>query len=219
MSDELERLSQEVAQLRATHNREPLDLDDLNPDPLLQFADWMRDALEEHPDWPNAVALATADGAGHPSVRMLLLKGVDETGFVFHTNKLSRKGKELKANPRAALVFYWPGLERQVRVTGDIQELSAAESDEYFATRPLASKLGAWASRQSEVLESRAALEAEVERYRERFGEDVPRPDHWGGFRLVPVEIEFWRSQPDRLHDRFLYRRTSEGWAAVRLYP
>lgn len=220
MGEDFEQLSRRVSQLRGPHDRRPLEVSDLDPDPFEQFAGWLEEALAAHPDWPNAMTLATADARGRPSARMVLLKGIDESGFVFYTNKDSRKGRELDENPHAALLFYWPALEQQVRVSGAVTLVPEAEADGYFATRPFDSKLGAWASRQSEPLESRAALEAEVERYRERFGDDVPRPPHWGGYRLIPTEFEFWRSQPDRLHDRFLYRRGPQGtWTITRLHP
>ena len=166
------------------------------------------------------VALATADASGKPSVRMVLLRGVDERGFVFHTNYNSRKAKELAANPRAAMCLHWHSLEEQVRIEGHVEELSSAESDVYFATRPRGSQLGAWASDQSAPLPSRETLE---ERYRDverRFeGQTVPRPPFWGGFRLIPDRIEFWFGRPDRLHDRLLYVKDGSGWRIERLYP
>jgi pyridoxamine 5'-phosphate oxidase len=166
------------------------------------------------------VALATADAAGQPSVRMVLLRGVDERGFVFHTNYNSRKARELVENPRAALCVHWHALEEQTRIEGRVERLSEPESDAYFASRPRGSQIGAWASDQSAVLPSRETLE---ERYREaerRFeGRPVPRPSFWGGFRLIPERIEFWFGRPDRLHDRLLYVRQGDGWTIERLYP
>jgi pyridoxamine 5'-phosphate oxidase len=166
------------------------------------------------------VALATADASGAPSVRMVLLRSADERGFVFHTNYNSRKAHELAENPRAAMCIHWPALEEQIRIEGRVERLPAAESDDYFASRPRGSQLGAWVSEQSAVLPSRETLE---ERYREierQFeGQPVPRPPFWGGFRLVPDRIEFWFGRPDRLHDRLLYLREGTGWRIHRLYP
>jgi pyridoxamine 5'-phosphate oxidase len=169
---------------------------------------------------PEAMTVATADVDGRPSARMVLLRDLDGRGFTFFTNYDSRKGRELAANPYAAIVLHWPEVERQVRATGRIERVSAAESDAYWVTRPHGSQVGAWASRQSEVAADRAALEAEVARQEARFGDgDVPRPDGWGGFRLVPDEVELWQHRNDRLHDRIRYRRTGEVWAIERLQP
>jgi pyridoxamine 5'-phosphate oxidase len=166
------------------------------------------------------VALATADAAGQPSVRMVLLRGVDERGFVFHTNYHSRKSRELTENPRAALCINWHTLEEQIRVEGPVERLSDEESDAYFLTRPRGSQLGAWASKQSGLLASRETLEEEYRAIERQFeGKDVPRPPFWGGFRIVPVQIEFWFGRPDRLHDRLLYVREGGGWRIERLYP
>lgn len=168
----------------------------------------------------TAAALATADAAGGPSVRMVLVRHVDRAGFVFYTNYESRKARELEANPRAALCFFWHWLEEQVRVEGRVERASAEQSDAYFATRPRGSQLAAWTSRQSTVLASRAELEAQYRAIEARFAEQpVPRPPFWGGFRIVPDEIEFWRAGADRLHDRLRYRRDGDGWRAERLYP
>ncbi|HEU4480415.1 MAG TPA: pyridoxamine 5'-phosphate oxidase, partial [Actinomycetota bacterium] len=208
-----------IAELRATHPPEGLEIEDLDPDPLIQFARWLEAALSAQPDWPNSMTLATADVEGRPSSRTVLLKGVDERGFVFFTNKDSRKGRELRANPFAATTFYWPVLERQVCVRGPVEEVGEEESDRYFETRPLGSRLGAWASPQSTVIESRAVLESAVAELSKRFGSRVPRPPHWGGFRLVPDALEFWKGRNDRLHDRFLYERSATGWTLVRLAP
>ncbi len=195
---------------------------DPKTDPIAEFARLFADAKAgagENDD-ATAVALATADSEGRPSVRMVLLKGVDERGFVFYTNYGSRKAAELDANPWAALCFYWSWTGKQFRVEGPVARVPAAESDAYFATRPRASRIGAWASRQSEPLESRARLLARVAKTEARFaGREVPRPDFWGGYRLEPERIEIWHSQLYRLHDRFLYEREGDGWTRRRLFP
>ena len=185
----------------------------LDPDPLRQFQSWFDEGGSD------TVALATATPAGAPSARMVLLKGADERGFVFHTSYESRKGRELAANPRGALLFYWPNLGRQVRVEGIVERVEPAESEAYFRTRPRGGQLAAWASRQSDRIESRDALEdrfAEVER---EYPSDVPLPPHWGGFRLVPETYEFWLHRENRLHDRFRYRREDGAWVIDRLSP
>jgi pyridoxamine 5'-phosphate oxidase len=189
-------------------------------DPIAQFERWFADARRAEVHEPNAMTLATVDAAGQPAARMVLLKGVDARGLAFFTNRDSRKARELLANPKAALVFWWGPLQRQVRFEGVIEEVDAAEADEYFASRPRGSQLAAWASAQSSVIEGRAALEAEERRHRERFGEDeVPRPPFWGGYRLVPAVVEFWHGRASRLHDRLRYTGTPEGWRIERLAP
>jgi pyridoxamine 5'-phosphate oxidase len=189
-------------------------------DPIAQFERWFADARRAEVHEPNAMTLATVDAAGQPAARMVLLKGVDARGLAFFTNRDSRKARELLANPKAALVFWWGPLQRQVRFEGVIEEVDAAEADEYFASRPRGSQLAAWASAQSSVIEGRAALEAEERRHRERFGEDeVPRPPFWGGYRLVPAVVEFWHGRASRLHDRLRYTRTPDGWRIERLAP
>ena len=188
---------------------------DLDPDPLRQFERWYAEAGRAQ-RWPERVALATATRDGAPSLRMVLLKSFDEGGLVFFTHTTSRKGRELAANPRAALLLYWDSLGRQVRVKGSVQQVSAHESDAYFATRPPGAQAGAVASRQSEVLASRDELEARVAALG---GSPVARPGTWGGFRVAPAAWEFWQHRDDRLHDRFRYRRGSDGWVIERLYP
>ena len=191
-------------------------------EPFRLFAAWMKDAEAKEPNDPNAMALASVDATGLPDVRMVLLKGFDEAGFVFYTNLESKKGAELLAHPRAALLFHWKSLRRQVRVRGLVEVVSDAEADAYFASRPKASRIGAWASKQSRPLESRFALEKAVAEYGLRYGlGEVPRPPHWSGFRVVPSAIEFWHDRPFRLHDRIEFTRTTPGgvWEKTRLYP
>lgn len=194
-------------------------------DPFALFAAWMAEAEKSEPNDPNAMALATADAQGMPSLRMVLLKGVDgpeqsPRGFVFYTNLESRKGRELAANPQAALTFHWKSLRRQVRVAGRVQPVSAAEADAYFQSRARGSRIGAWASAQSRPLEGRWELEKRVAEVAARhpFG-TIPRPPHWSGFRVVPDYIEFWRDRPFRLHDRLVYHAAPGGWRTERLFP
>lgn len=193
---------------------------DLDPDPFRQFQHWYAEAHEAGEREPDAMALATSGSDGVPTVRFVLLKSVDASGLVFYTNWNSRKGRQLRENPRAALAFRWRLLERQVRVEGTVSRLDADASDLYFATRPRAAQLGAWASAQSEPVASRADLDEHLEVATARFaGRDVPRPPWWGGGRVEPESFEFWVSRPDRLHDRFRYRREGDGWAVTRLNP
>jgi pyridoxamine 5'-phosphate oxidase len=189
-------------------------------DPIAQFARWYGEAQAVVKPLPEAVALATATPAGHPSLRMVLLKGFDAHGFVFYTNYRSRKGRELARNPRAALLFYWGEFERQVRIDGRVEKLMARESDEYFATRPRGSQLSAWASPQSALVAGRGPLERRFAAFARKFPDAVPCPPHWGGYRLVPEALEFWQGREDRLHDRILYRRVRGGrWRIERLAP
>jgi pyridoxamine 5'-phosphate oxidase len=186
-----------------------------DPDPLRQFEAWFAEARDAGVPVPEAMAVATATADGAPSVRMVLLKDVDERGFVFFTNYESRKGRELEANPRAALLFHWEALGRQVRVEGSVERVSDAESDAYFSTRPVGSRLGAIASKQSRPLADRAELERAIE----ALPDDAPRPEWWGGYRVRPERFEFWQHRENRLHDRFLYERDGEAWSIQRLYP
>lgn len=190
------------------------------PDPVELFQAWFTDAAERGFAHPEAMSLATATSEGVPSVRIVLLKEVDAQGFVFFTNYASRKGRELSSNPVAALAFHWAEVERQVRVEGRVERLSPEESADYFHSRPRGSQIGAWASRQSEVLDHRADLEARVDKYTRRFeGAQVPLPDHWGGFRVIPQRIEFWQGRQSRLHDRLIYESVGDDWETKRVYP
>ena len=190
-------------------------------DPLALFKLWLQEAAGTELNDPEAMTLATVDAGGSPDARMVLCKGADERGLVFYTSIESAKGRELKGQPRAAALFHWKSLRRQARFRGAVSEVTAAESDAYFASRPRGSQIGAWASQQSRALASRADLEAAVEAYERRYGGDVPRPDYWRGYRLNPVEIEFWRDRPSRLHDRLMFKRaTPDGpWKKRLLYP
>ena len=197
-----------------------LDRRDLLPDPLAQFALWYREAQQSTVALPHAMALATADAQGRPSARMVLLKECDQRGFVFYTNSNSHKGRDLSQNPRAALVFHWEPLRKQVRVEGAVERVSSEEADAYFATRPRGSQLGAWASPQSESIPDRTALERETDQLEAHYAErDVPRPPHWNGYRVCPDTLEFWVDRASRLHDRFEYRRSSQGWQIRQLAP
>ncbi|WP_439500507.1 pyridoxamine 5'-phosphate oxidase [Aminobacter ciceronei] len=190
-------------------------------EPFQLFASWLKDATASEPNDPTALALATVDTDGLPDVRMVLLKGFDEHGFVFYTNFESAKGREILATMKAAMCFHWKSLRRQVRVRGPVEIVTDTEADEYFASRPRGSRIGAWASKQSRPLESRFALEKAVAEYTARhvIGE-IPRPPHWSGFRIVPSQIEFWHDRPFRLHDRIVFTRTADGgWDKDRLYP
>jgi pyridoxamine 5'-phosphate oxidase len=197
-----------------------LDVEEVDPDPITQFGRWFVDAQDAGQPEPESMALATSTPGGAPSVRFVLLKGVDERGFAFYTNYRSRKGRELHANSVASLAFRWWTLERQVRVGGRVLVVAAEQSDSYFSTRPRGAQLGAWASAQSEVLGAREQLEADLSEVTARFeGRDVPRPSWWGGYRVEPTEIEFWQGRPDRLHDRLRYEREGSSWRIDRLSP
>jgi pyridoxamine 5'-phosphate oxidase len=189
-------------------------------DPLALFDQWFTEARASEINDPEAMALATADAAGQPSVRMVLLKGHGADGFVFYTNEQSAKGEQLEANPRAALLFHWKSRRRQVRIEGRVERVTSSEADAYFASRARDSQLGAWASDQSRPLDSRTTFERRFEQVTSRFeGQQVPRPPHWGGYRVIPVRIEFWSDRPHRLHERRLFTRTEGGWTEGLLYP
>jgi pyridoxamine 5'-phosphate oxidase len=208
------------AGIREEYMRESLDERDVAPDPFVQFGGWFDEAVRAKLPMVNAMTLATASADLQPSARIVLLKGADQRGFVFYTHYDSRKGQELAQNPRAALLFYWIELEREVRIEGTVEKTSLAESDEYFASRPLGSRVAANASHQSSVVTDRQALEAQFMDVHRRYGEEPPRPEQWGGYRLLPRAFEFWQGRPNRLHDRLLYTRAPNGaWKIERLAP
>jgi pyridoxamine 5'-phosphate oxidase len=189
-------------------------------DPFVMFRNWFAEAQQSEPSDPNAMTLATCSPAGCPASRIVLLKDWDAAGFVFYTNVESRKGNELAANPRAALLFHWKSLRRQVRIEGDVQPATEAEADAYYASRARISRLGAWASIQSRPLPERAELERRLSVYEAEYpGESIPRPPYWSGYRVVPARIEFWQDMPFRLHDRTVFTRTADGWSQGKLYP
>jgi pyridoxamine 5'-phosphate oxidase len=214
-------MTRSIADLRREYARARLDEADESDDPLVEFARWLAEAQEAKVIEPTAMTLATAGADGAPAGRIVLLKGFDDRGFVFFTDYRSGQAADLDANPRAALVFYWGELERQVRITGTVTRTTAEESAEYFARRPVGSRLGAWASHQSHVIPERATLEAALREVEARFENgDVPLPPYWGGFRVRPEAIEFWQGRPSRLHDRLLYTRNEQGaWTIQRLSP
>ena len=207
-----------MSDVRASHDG-GLGEQDLGPDPIAAFARWFAEARDAGILFPEAVALATADAQGRPAVRHVLVKRIDDRGFTFFTNHESRKGRHLAENPAAALAFLWREIDRQVCVTGGVAAISHEESEAYFATRPREARLGAWASKQSRPVGSRAELEAEYERVAARFPDDVPLPPHWGGYRLAPETIEFWKGRTHRLHDRLRYTREDGSWRLERLWP
>ncbi|MBN2731680.1 MAG: pyridoxamine 5'-phosphate oxidase [Balneolaceae bacterium] len=211
---------QNVEALRREYSRRALVEDEIANDPIEQFAVWFRQALAADLRDANAMMLATASAEGKPSARVVLLKGFDQLGFRFYTNYQSRKGRELEENPYASLCFFWPELERQVRIEGEVKKMSREDSATYFEKRPRLSQLGAWASSQSSEVESREVLEQNFEKMKERFdGKDIHLPEFWGGFSVQPARIEFWQGRPGRLHDRIVYKKSGDAWEIVRLSP
>ena len=213
-------MRKEIADIRYDYQLQSLNREDVAANPFDQFDKWWNDAVNSEIYEVNAMTLATATKDGKPSARIVLLKDYDEKGFVFFTNYNSHKGSELAENPFAALVFFWKELERQVRIEGSIEKVSSQESDDYFYSRPTGSRIGAWASPQSTVIENRNLLEENVKIFSEKFGEEIPRPTHWGGYRVIPNVIEFWQGRSSRMHDRICYRKELDGnWVIERLAP
>jgi pyridoxamine 5'-phosphate oxidase len=208
-----------IADIRSDYKMKSLSEEDTAANAIEQFSRWWSEARNSHLHEVNAMTLSTATTDGTPSSRIVLLKGYDARGFVFFTNYDSAKGKELADNPKASLLFFWKELERQVRIDGTVQKVSAFESDVYFKSRPLGSKIGAWASPQSSVISDRKLLENNVAKYEAQFGNDVPRPQHWGGYIVIPNRVEFWQGRSNRLHDRILYRFENGNWIRERLAP
>ncbi|MEO0470858.1 MAG: pyridoxamine 5'-phosphate oxidase [Bacteroidota bacterium] len=213
-------LRTEVSDIRVDYLQGSLERADLQDDPILQFEQWFQAAVKAEVNEPNAMSLGTVKN-GQPSIRIVLLKGFDERGFVFYTNYNSRKGQEIAANTKAALTFFWPELERQIRIEGEFAKVSVEESDAYYNQRGKGSRIGAWASPQSEVIDGREALEEKVAELSQQYAEtdEVPRPTHWGGYRVKPHYIEFWQGRKSRLHDRFAYRKSGNAWTIDRLAP
>ena len=209
-----------IADIRKDYKLRSLNEKDVAPDAINQFTNWWKEALDSNIDEINAMTLATASKEGIPSARIVLLKGYTERGFVFFTNYNSKKGIDIAENNHATLLFFWKELERQVNISGTIEKVSDEESDTYFYSRPVGSRIGAWSSPQSKVIDSRQILETNAEEYSEQFGKNVPRPPHWGGYIVKPQKIEFWQGRPSRLHDRILYTLTDkETWQIERLAP
>ena len=219
MASRVAEAAPDLAQLRNEYALKTLDEGHVDRDPMKQFGVWMVEAIHAQVPEPTAMTLATADARGRPSARIVLLKGMDPRGFVFYTNYDSRKGRELAANPQAALTFMWKELERQVRIEGKVEKVTAEESQAYYVTRPLGSRIGAWASPQSEVIENRAWLEKRWEALSKEYGENPSLPPHWGGYRVMPEHLEFWQGRRSRLHDRIVYARDGSGWKLSRLAP
>lgn len=216
----MDKTPHDLAQMRKSYEQAELDESHVLPQPIDQFHHWFDEAVKAKALEPNAMTLATASADGRPSTRVLLLKGADATGLVWFTNYASRKGQDLSANPMAAMQFFWPELERVVRIEGRVERVSDEESDTYYRSRPAGSRIGAWASPQSQVLVSRDVLEAAWKEQQAKLGEDPPRPAHWGGYRLIPDHWEFWQGRSSRLHDRIVYELQADGaWLIQRLAP
>jgi len=212
-------MNREIADIRKDYKLKSLSENEVSINPYNQFGIWWKEAIESNLDEVNAMTLSTASKEGRPSSRIMLLKGYDENGFVFFTNYNSRKGCEILANPFVSLLFFWKELERQVRIEGSIEKLENTYNDEYFYSRPIGSRISAWASNQSSILSNREELDASVAKYTQEFGDTVPRPAHWGGFRVVPDKIEFWQGRSSRLHDRVVYSLENTSWRINRLSP
>ncbi len=212
-------MNKNIADIRRDYSLLSLSENDMAVNPIEQFARWWNDAINSEIAEVNAMTLATATKDGKPSARIVLLKGFDENGFIFFTNYESHKGKELEENPYAALIFFWKEIERQIRIEGEVKKIDAAESDAYFNSRPEGSRIGAWASPQSNIIANRELLEQNVKQYAEEFKNSIPRPPFWGGYRVMPLKIEFWQGRSNRLHDRIQYTKTEGSWKVDRLAP
>lgn len=217
--DEIKDPKKAIAMIRREYQGIPLDKNSVAPNPFTQFSNWFSDAVEEVSADANAMTLTTVSEISRPSSRTVLLKEFDENGFVFYTNYKSRKGTHLQNNPHVSVTFYWADLMRQVHIEGKVEKVSDEQSTAYFKTRPVASQLGAWASSQSEEVESRAALEKKMKEFEQKFEDEIPRPPHWGGFRIIPDRMEFWQGRLNRLHDRICYSLEDGDWVIKRLSP
>lgn len=216
----MENKNTPIHSIRTDYRKAELHENEVQPDALTQFANWFQQAINAEVIEPNAMTLSTVSEMGQPNARIVLLKDLDQKGFVFYTNYDSQKGKELEGNKRVSLLFFWPELERQVRILGTVERVDGIESDTYFQSRPFGSQLGAWASPQSSRIDSREAIEQNLEHMQSKFSDSaVPRPPHWGGYRVLPLKLEFWQGRPNRLHDRIVYDRTELAWEIYRIAP
>lgn len=211
--------AEDLRNLRKQYTKKKLSASSVSPDPFKQFTKWFEETLRSDFYEPNAMTIATSTKDGVPSVRVVLLKEYDERGFVFYSNYKSKKGKDLESNPRASALFYWDSLERQIRIEGTVEKVTKQESEDYFKTRPFKSRIGAWASNQSSVIENRSVIVREFLNYLVKFRNNVPLPPTWGGYRLTPTSFEFWQGRPNRLHDRIKYTKQRSGWKIERLAP